>query len=111
MEEPGLDGLDLQSWERGSIETNIGGQEPITVGRGVSPNQEVGENAPSARVAMFSTALRVALEGSTCSPPHRFAEMPIDGDSRVLKKRGNEGFGAPRSGDQLSEHRRGQNEI
>ncbi len=74
-------------------------------------NQEVGENSPGARVAMFSAALRVSLESSTGSSPYRFIQMPIDGYSRVFKKRGNESFGAPRGGDQLSEHRRGHRKI
>ncbi len=60
---------------------------------------------------MFSAALRVSLESSTGSSPYRFTQVPIDGYSRVFKKRGNESFGASRCGDQLSEHRRGHGKI
>jgi len=60
---------------------------------------------------MFSAALRVSLESATGSSPYSFTQMPIDGYSRVFKKSGNESFGAPWGGDQLSEHRRGHGKI
>ena len=87
-----LDGVDFQRWERRSIEANVGGQKPITVGCGMSSNHEVGENSPSARVPMFSASLGVSLESAAGGPPYRFAQVPIDGDSRVFKKRGHESF-------------------
>ena len=59
----------------------------------------------------FSAALRVSLESSTGGSPYRFTQMPIDGYSRVFKKRGNESFGAAWRGDQFREHGSGNDEY
>jgi len=59
---------------------------------------------------VFGDALRIP-GSSTGSPPYRFTQMPVDGDSRVFEKRGNERLGAPRGGDQFSENWRGYDKI
>ena len=81
------------------------------MGCGMGSNQEIGENSTRARVAMFSATLCVSLKGSTRCSPDRFTQMPIDGYSRVFKKRGNETFGAAWRGDQFREYGSGNDEI
>src|SRR6266852_2775118 len=85
-----LDGLDFQSRERGSIYVHVQGQEAIIVRGGVGSDQEVGENAARARIAMLAAALRVASERSASQSPDRFVKFPIDHDSGVCKERADE---------------------
>ncbi len=89
----------------------VQGQEAVVVRCGVSADQKVSENAARAEVAMLSTPVRIAPEGVAGRSPHIFAELPINRNSRVVKKCANEIFGASGSGDQFGENRGGHDEI
>jgi len=106
-----LDGLDFQSRERGSIYVHVQGQEAIIARGGVGSDQEVGENAARARIAMLAAAFRVTSESSAGRSPDRFVKFPIDHDSGVCKERADEIFGAPWGGDQFGKDGGGHGEI
>jgi len=81
------------------------------VSGGVSSNQKISENPPRARIAVFSTAFRVAAKGSSGRSPYRFAQMPINRDSRVFKEPIHELFAATGTSYQFGEDRCGHGYI
>ncbi len=74
-------------------------------------NQEVGENSARSWVAVFSAALRICLKGAAGSSPYCFAQMPVNGDSCVFKKSGDEGLASVRGGYEFGEYGGGDDEI
>src|SRR5437016_8363385 len=81
-----LDSPDFQSWECGSIDIYIQGQEPMIVCGGVGSDQEVRESATCAQVAMLAAPFRISSERSASRPPYRFGQMPVDRDPGIFKE-------------------------
>src|SRR5215831_9601924 len=55
--------------------------------QGMSSDEEVGKNSAWAGVPLWSSANNILLEGTACSAPSSFVEIPVHRDARFLCKK------------------------
>ena len=69
-----------------TVETIVERKQPIAAPQSMSADQEVGQNAARPGGMFLSATDRILLKGPSGGAPSGFLQIPLDGDTCVLKK-------------------------
>jgi hypothetical protein len=95
------DADDGKARECGTIHAGVEREQAVTIAQGVSPDQEIGENAAGGGTLVALALRSVGLKRATGRSPHGFVQFPFNCDARLPEKRIKESFAAARKREKL----------
>jgi len=100
----------FEIWETGPIQAFIKSEQREIMGRGVRPNQEIGQDATRSRPSPLTSPSHIALKGAPRNSPNTFTESTVHSHIGILEERIKKRLGSARERHQLRKHRTGNDQ-